>query len=95
MTEERRGLIFDDEEGWLTLTELQARLSGCPTKHVMAVWDGGHRSRMLLDVLFTLNVKDKVMITVYESPYGEIVLGGLGWSERLEWEKSQTGEKGD
>jgi len=37
--EEKR--IIDGEP--LTLTELQGKLSGCSTKHVMAVWENGRR----------------------------------------------------
>lgn len=39
MTEELRWI----GEDLMTLTELQERLSGTPTKHVLAVWDGGRR----------------------------------------------------
>ena len=37
--EERRTFNLEGETVKLTLTELQARLSGCPTKHVLAVWE--------------------------------------------------------
>ncbi|MBA7493292.1 hypothetical protein ES702_03850 [subsurface metagenome] len=39
MSEEGRLLVLDGEAVYLTLTELQERLSGTPTKHVLAVWD--------------------------------------------------------
>lgn len=41
MVEERRIFELDGKRHRLTLTELQGRLSGAPTKHVLAVWDGG------------------------------------------------------
>ena len=41
MKEERRGFYLDGETVWLTLTELQGRLSGAPTKHLLAVWENG------------------------------------------------------
>lgn len=41
MVEERRGFYPEGETVWLTLTELQGRLSGAPTKYVMAVWENG------------------------------------------------------
>jgi len=39
MSEERRAFHLGGETVWLTLTELQGRLNGCPTKHVLAVWE--------------------------------------------------------
>ena len=39
MSEERRTFNFEGETVELTLTELQVRLSGCPTKHVLALWE--------------------------------------------------------
>jgi len=38
MSEDRRTFNLEGETVELTLTELQARLSGCPTKHVLAIW---------------------------------------------------------
>jgi len=38
MPEERRAFNLEGETAELTLTELQERLNGCPTKHVLAVW---------------------------------------------------------
>ena len=43
MEEEKRGFYLEEKIIWLTLTELQARLSGTPTKHVLAVWDKGKK----------------------------------------------------
>ena len=43
MTEERRAFYFGGETVWLTLTELQGRLDGCLTKHVLGVWEHGGR----------------------------------------------------
>ena len=41
MKEERRGFYVNGETVLLTLTELQGRLSGAPTKYVLAVWESG------------------------------------------------------
>ena len=41
MSEERRGFVIKGRKHLLTLTELQGRLSGAPTKHVLAVWADG------------------------------------------------------
>ena len=43
MGEERRVFHFDGGTVRLSLTELQGRLEGCPTKHVLAVWEDGGR----------------------------------------------------
>ena len=39
MSEERRPFNLEGETVELTLTELMTRLNGCPTKHVLAVWE--------------------------------------------------------
>ncbi len=54
MKEEKRGFAIKDENAppnafagsmeWLTLTELRTKLDGTPTKHVLAVWNGGIRT---------------------------------------------------
>lgn len=102
MTEERRGFTFEGETVWLTLTELQGRisgLSGVPTKHVMATWEEGARLELTkighLIIESETPTQDKALITIYRSREGKIVLGGLGWIERFEWEKSQIEEKRD
>ena len=91
MVEERRGFTLGGETVWLTLTELMGMRDGCLTKHVLAVWDNGERqgpgtgSGDPLEKLFDITL-EKALITVYRSKDGTIVLGGLGWIERLKWE---------
>lgn len=41
--EECRGFYFEGATVWLTFTELQGRLSGVPTKHLLTVWENGAR----------------------------------------------------
>lgn len=43
MGEERRAFHFDGVTVRLSLTELMGRLDGCPTKHVLGVWENGER----------------------------------------------------
>ncbi len=43
MSEERRTFNLEGVKEELTLTELRGRLNGCPTKHVLAVWEDGGR----------------------------------------------------
>ena len=41
---------------------------------------------MKLEKLFDITVEN-ALITVYRSEDGTVVLGGLGWIERLQWER--------
>lgn len=44
MKEEKRVFTIQGRRHRLTLTELRTRLDGTPTKHVLAVWNGGIRT---------------------------------------------------
>ncbi len=46
MVEEKRSFTLQGRKHQLTLTELRTRLGGTPTKHVLAVWDDGERTRV-------------------------------------------------
>lgn len=45
MRDEKRVFTLQGCKHRLTLTELRSRLDGTPTKHVLAVWDDGERTR--------------------------------------------------